>query len=574
MSVSAGEAGGRSEVAEGPRACRGLPLRGAAFVTLVLLVVGCGGSTQRKEDHRRVLRVVDAPRADTPRRDFNPFVTPPLWPARAGIYEPLFIFNRATAEFVPWLATEHRFSPDVRTLTVVLRQGVLWSDGRPFTARDVVATFSFLKRFSERDPFGIAAVLDSAETIDEHTVRLHFQHAYSPALAILAQVPMVPEHRYGRVSSLETFQDPDPVGTGPFTEVRRFDASGYEISRNERYWQPGKPALDAVRLVFVPDDKAAIDALTRGEIDWAGTFIPGVRQSFLAKDPAHNHFWAPPWASPVVLYANLTVRAFAKPEVRKAMSLAIDRSRLIRDAEEGWVSAVDETALPDPLRKWKDPGALKAGGWVAHDPERARQALDAAGLRVGRNGIRQDKDGLPLRFLLVVVGEWVDWARVAAFVSEDLESVGISAKVDTTTFADFADRLYRGQFDLAIAWGGEGATPYHVYRWYLSSNGARPLGEYAFSNFQRFGSPRVDELLARVEATTDARVLRDLNREMQQLFVEQAPVIPLFLNSSWSAYSTKRIVGFPGPQNPYARGAPHADTSELLLVLTELKPAP
>ena len=78
-------------------------------------------------------------------RNFNPFASRPLVPTLAGIYEPLMIYNMAKGELVPWLADKYEFSADNKTLTFTLHDGVKWSDGQPFTAKDVAFTFNLIK---------------------------------------------------------------------------------------------------------------------------------------------------------------------------------------------------------------------------------------------------------------------------------------------------------------------------------------------------------------------------------------------------------------------------------------------
>jgi ABC-type transport system substrate-binding protein len=79
-------------------------------------------------------------------RNFNPLLSDDssVWPSQGGIYEPMLIYNTATGEIVPWLATAWEFSDDNATVTFTLRDGVMWSDGTPFTSKDVKFTFDLL----------------------------------------------------------------------------------------------------------------------------------------------------------------------------------------------------------------------------------------------------------------------------------------------------------------------------------------------------------------------------------------------------------------------------------------------
>ena len=102
------------------------------------------------------LTVTMGPRQAPWKRVFNPFLKEEdtRWPSVAGIYEPLIVYNRATGAYVPWLATSFEWSTDNRKLRFALRSGVVWSDGIPFTAKDVAFTFGLMRRIPALDPQG------------------------------------------------------------------------------------------------------------------------------------------------------------------------------------------------------------------------------------------------------------------------------------------------------------------------------------------------------------------------------------------------------------------------------------
>src|SRR5215217_6213916 len=106
------------------------------------------------------------------KRVFNPLLyeADTLWPAAAGIYEPLVVYNRATASYMPWLGTRYDWSENNRRLRFLLRPGVKWSDGEPFTARDVAFTFELLKRFPALDRVKMWSFLSTVTAVDANTV--------------------------------------------------------------------------------------------------------------------------------------------------------------------------------------------------------------------------------------------------------------------------------------------------------------------------------------------------------------------------------------------------------------------
>lgn len=98
------------------------------------LLGGCGGPTPTSgRASQAFLAVSNGPRQATWTRNFNPLHPGALFPSAGGIYEPLLIFNRAKATYVPWLASSYSWSTDNTRLTFDVRPGVKWSDGKPFT---------------------------------------------------------------------------------------------------------------------------------------------------------------------------------------------------------------------------------------------------------------------------------------------------------------------------------------------------------------------------------------------------------------------------------------------------------
>ncbi len=252
------------------------------------------------------LSVSMGPRQAPWKRVFNPFLheADTRWPAAAGIHEPLIVYNRATAAYVPWLATSYQWSADNTRLRFALRPGVTWSDGTPFSARDVAFTFTLMQRFPALDPQGTWHFLAGVGPVDADTVEFAFKRTYTPGLAYIGQQPIVAEHKWKDVAQPASFDDPNPVGTGPFTEVRRFEPTVYELGKNPKYWQAGKPAVSVLRVPLYRSNDEIVRALGRGELDWASLFLPDIEGSWVAKNPSRHQYWYPDLGPTVLLYLN------------------------------------------------------------------------------------------------------------------------------------------------------------------------------------------------------------------------------------------------------------------------------
>ncbi|WP_434044217.1 MULTISPECIES: ABC transporter substrate-binding protein [Sorangium] len=507
-------------------------------------------------------------------RRFNPLLGPGItrWPTTAGIYEPLIVFNTMRDDYTPWLSTGYTWSDGNRRLTFTLRPGVTWSDGRPFTATDVAFTFELLKKHSALDMHEVWTFVASVHARDDVTVEFVLQRPFVPGLAAIGHQPIVPEHIWKDVADPVTFDNEHPVATGPFTEVKVFTDKLYELGRNPRYWQPGRPAIAGLRFPAYPDVEAMNSALLRGEVDWAGNFVADIQRTFVDKDPAHHRYWFPLVGGTVLLYPNVTRKPLDDVRVRKALSMALDRDRMAQQSMSGHSRAADATGLSDAHVRWRSLQAVAAGDWVKLDVARASALLDEAGYVVGKDGLRA-KGGAPLRLDLHVVDGWGDWIHAGKLAVQQMRRLGVDATLKVMAFLDYFDALQRGNFDLSMSWAEASADLYHLYHHFMGSEGVKPVGELAQVNWHRYGSKAADRLLRALESTSDPAQRKRIAGDLQMLFVKTAPAIPLFLSPSFGEYNTRRFIGFPGPENPYAKLSPN-NPPECLLVLTELRPRP
>jgi peptide/nickel transport system substrate-binding protein len=519
----------------------------------------------------RPLTVSPGPRDGVWKRVFNPLLydADRRWPAAAGIYEPLVVYNRATASYLPWLGTRYDWGENNTRLRFTLRPGVKWSDGAPFSSKDVVFTFDLLKRFPALDHLKMWGFLADIKAVDATTVDFVFKEPYTPGLLSIGQQPIVPEHKWKTVANPATFEDPSPVGTGPFTEVLKFEPMVYELGRNKHYWQPGKPVAAALRVPMYHSNDAILKALQAGELDWASLFLANVEKAWVASDPARHTYWYPDFGNTAVLYLNTQKKPFDDKNVRKAISMAIDRQRIMTEAMSGYAPPADVTGLADSQKRWKD-AALLSAGWTRRNLAEANKLLDAAGLARGADGIRTVPGGGPMRYDIHTVAGWTDWEQAAGVIAQSLAEVGVAATRVPLPYQAWNDKLQTGRFDMGIWSSTRGPTPYQYYRGQMDGALVKPIGQEATENFHRFASAEASPILRRFEASADPSELLSLGRALQKIYVENAPSLPLFASPLWGVFNTSKYGGFPGRARPYAGAAPGQPDS--LPALVEVAP--
>jgi peptide/nickel transport system substrate-binding protein len=516
-------------------------------------------------------------------RNFNPFrATPPLFPTIYGVYEPIMVYNSIKGEVTPWLADKYSWSSDNKTLTFNLHDGIQWSDGQPFTAKDVVFTFNLLKNTPGLAGPGLAAVagpsayVDSVSAPDDKTVVFTFNKVYVPGLYDIIYQVIVPEHTWKAVSDPVKFANENPVGTGPFTQVSTFQAQVYQLDRNPHYWQADKLTVPAIRCqAYATNDQMNL-MLQNNQLDWTAGGFPNIDSVYVAKDPANRGYWFAASGGVVALDLLTTKKPFDDPNVRKAISMAINRDQITKVAVYGYVPPADVTGISGafPTLKVADPSTL--GDWTTYNPAKANQLLDAAGLKKGSDGIRTLPDGTKMDYKLSVAGGFAIHVAAAGMIVQQLKAVGINATIDQTDVNGWTTRLQKGDYDMSMAITGFTGPVnfYTAYRTQMSASATAPVGQIAAGgNYTRYVSQKGDQLLAQFAATTDPAQQKQIAQQIQQVFADEAPDVPLYPSPLWYEYNASHFTGFPTKDNQFVLGSyGQILTPEQMIVMTTIKP--
>lgn len=506
-------------------------------------------------------------------RNFNPFAPDPLNTALNMLFEPLLIFNIATGETVPWLATEYTYDESLESLTFTLREGVMWSDGEDFTADDVIFTYEMLREFPALDKGAVWEILDSVEKVDDYTVTFNLNKVYGLAHERLGAQNVVPEHQWSEVEDPVTFTNENPVGTGPFTEITDFQDQVYFQCKNPNYWQEGKPTFDCLRVPANPGNEQSIAAMMADEVDWAGHFVPDIDETYVAADPEHHHYYFAP-NDTISIYMNTTKAPFDDVNFRRAVSMALDREEMVAIGMYGYATLNDNPGgLSTNYTDWYNADAIAdAAPLGTFAPEEAEALLEEAGYTdQDGDGWRDLPDGSPLTFKVQVVNGWTDWVTSVQIATENLQDVGLNAEVETLEFGAWFDNLQKATYDTSIGWSTVNPTPWNFYQQTISS--AMIVEDVAQGmSWSRWNSAETDELIDAFVATTDEAEQREIINELQAAVIENVPFTPLFANPGWYEYNTLRFTGFPNAENNYARGMPFESIAERLILVTTIEP--
>jgi peptide/nickel transport system substrate-binding protein len=484
-------------------------------------------------------------------RNFNPFIDGARGGTRGIIYETLLFYNQAKANDIrPLLAEKYTVAPDGKSVTYNLRKDVKWTDGQPFTADDVVFTYELLRKNPGANLRGLP--LAGAKKIDDYTAEIDLTRpGYADLWYLDGQTVIVAEHIWKNLGDPTKEQNENPVGTGPF-KLTQFTTQSYTLSKNDQYWQPGKPKLNSLRFVSYNGNTAALTALNAGKIDWASIFIPEIEKAYVAKDPAHNKYVNIPPGFIANLVPNLDKWPTSELPVRQAISLALDRDQIAKLAFSGaHLAPPNQVAIIEP----RDSGYLAddfKGKKFTVDTAAAQKVLTDAGYTKGSDGIFADRQGRKLSLSCLVISGYTDYISALQIIRQQLKAVGIEFTHQELSYASFTSKRNTGDYQLEIdaAYGGPG--PYYLYNYMLNSKLTAPIGQQATSNYSRFRDPQVDKLLADAAGTQDPDKQKVAYHGIQQIFVEKLPYIELTQVGALTEFRTERLTGFPTADNPYA----------------------
>lgn len=494
--------------------------------------------------------------------NFNPFGTD----KRHGvnyIYEPLMFVNPVDGSETPFLATGYEISDDATTVTFDLRDDVSWSDGETFDAADVVFTFRMLEKHPALDQSGLWDHIASVDG-DAQTVTVELSEANTAAVSLIEQVLIVPEHVWSTVQDPVEYRNEDPVGTGPYT-VGEFTPNQYKLTKNPDYWQADEVAAD--EIVF-PNRVSELDIVNK-DYDWAYSFLPDPEQTWVAKDPDHNHFWWPPGA-PTSLFLNHAREPFDDVHFRRGLSLALNRQEISDKANQGWGSAASQTGLVLPNQEDILDPSIPDQGVIEQDQGAAQQEFEQAGMSM-QDGRLLDDSGQQVEISIQIPNNYANQVQAAQVMKQQLSNAGIKLQVETPQAAAQQQNLTRGNYDMTLSWIGGTGIPYRDFSGLLDSRLTAPEGQEARSNTIRYRNKKVDRILDQIKVATEEQQQAALARKLQQVMINDVPVIPIYYGGSWGLYSTKSFTGWPSKDDPYALLTPYNTAG--LMIVTHLEPA-
>ena len=492
----------------------------------------------------------------------------------ASMLEPLAYYCAFAAKEILWLAESYQYNPTYTELTIKVRKGAEWSDGVPFTAKDVAFTINMLVKNAPklRDSAPIKEWVKEAVAADDYTCKITFSKPnprfFYDYLSFKFDTGdyLVPEHIFKDVEDPSTFTywDPAkgwPVNTGPYkltlhSQTQRF------FDRRDDWWAAkiGFAKLPEVERIVVlpsPDESRMIQSAIAGIVDCEHLSVAGIKE-VVEKNPkviTHSGREKPygyiDWW-PLSMGFNDLEEPFKDPNIRWAVSYALDRKQI---CEVGYLGAAVPTPIPypdyAPLRKYRDSIADLLEKYPSNEFSLAKSAerMQGAGWAKGSDGFWA-KGG---KKFALEVGGFAFMGEFGPILAEQLQKAGFDAKY--TQPADLGDRLSQGKIDSFLYGnGGSIADPYLTLNLYHGRY-VRPTGESIYPAW-RWKNDAYDAIVDEMATVPmgDPRLV-DLFHKAMEIFLKELPALPLFQFYHRMPMNTEYWTNWPTDENNYVNEA-------------------
>jgi len=499
----------------------------------------------------------------------NPFIgiTVAAYEMFQMVYPTLTEWDAKNFAVVPGLAESWKESPDKTYWTYKMRPGLKWSDDVPLTAKDAAYTFNrIINGTFEKTNFGnYVSNITKAEAPDDTTLILHVDKP-TPIMQTLV-VYILPEHVYSKIdeTAIQSYgnepQGGKPiVGAGPYLVAERQVGQFTRLVSNPNFYR-GKPAVDEIVFKNYANPDALGQALKKGEIDYANDLQPNVFDS-LADVPNIER--------KSQLYSGFNELAFntgaalvdGKPigdgnpllkdkRLREAIGWSLD-GKTLTDKVLGGHGSPGSTIIPPMFESLH----LTPANQASYDPAKARQLLDAAGYRMGPDGVRRAENGARLDFRLFGRSDNPFSKRSVEYIKRYLADVGIATTVTLISEDALTEKIGQGEFDM-FEWGWvvEPDPNYQLSTFTCDSRSYEDGGNVLAGLSDSFYcNPEYDKLFEAQGSETDVAKRTEIVKQMQQILYDDWPYALTYYYDNLVAYRTDKFEGFipqPDPNGSY-----------------------
>ena len=541
-----------------------------------------------------------------------PYLLPPVGhynqygtnPIDLGIYrdlfeQPLAMYYWQQDRWLNLLGVEWELTPP-DLFTVKLRPGVRWSDGSPFTARDVVDTWTLHRlqghvmwRFTDRvellDDYAVRFTMSKPTTVYPRYIlreRITASSVYGPWAQRVRELvtqgfgPDSAEWKALR-QDFESFRPVEQVSSGPYNiDPKSITEAQLTLAKVPTAWNADRVPFDRI-VLYNGETPTVTPVVLAREVDYATHgFPPATERAF--QELGFRILRPPVFNGPALLinYADPALAPLLDKRVRQAMMYAINRT------ENGRVS-LGPSGVPistvagfsdNLVPLWLSPDDLNRLNPYPYDPDRGASLLADAGFSKGADNVWVAPDGTRMEMEMLFQAEFADWSAAAQNAAEQLSSFGFRVTPRSVTYTQFNTEVFNGRFQLASgSWGAAHPHPHFSFVQDLLFYNSQDSGGQAPGPGQSFPLVQPTDALGEVnlgQMVVDAADGLDIDRQkrivadLSLAFNELLPMLPL-----WERYGNNpvldrvRVTGWPPQGDSIFRNSPYADSFVVMMLL-------
>ncbi|HEY2934769.1 MAG TPA: ABC transporter substrate-binding protein [Acidobacteriota bacterium] len=484
-----------------------------------------------------------------PPRTFNPLAAIDIDTREVTglLHAGLLEFDHASLKITPGLAAAWKVEDSGKTYLLQLRKGVYFSDERPFGADDVIATLDAIYADNSNNALRDDWILHDRKIkyrkISQDSVELAFPFVYAPALYLISTLPILPKHllelRGGApVESIMTLESsPEQcAGLGPYRLKDFKNKETVVLEPNPHYWKvdlSGRrlpylselllPVVSSKDSAFIQFRSGSVDMVDRLRVQDYSALVGKPVKDLEVRNAGASTKLDMLWVNQNSQFRSPKAAYFKNPNFRQALARAIDRQAIIRNVYKGYAEILSEL-WPTSLRDWASDRPP-----YPYDQKQALELFAKAGLRlVENNGARRMVDSAGNQFSLLLLTN-VDPAKeaIATLLQEDFRRVGIRLQINVSDMRAVQDRfLTKRDYEMMLFSSAFPADPSQI-QGVLKSRGQQHMWNPAQSSPATPWEAEIDRLTDEMLSSPDSKTYRGRFLKIQQILMEQLPVIPL-----------------------------------------------
>ncbi len=512
------------------------------FIFVAVLFGSCGGDHSSKPENSAHKKTIFRYNQDVAVTSLDPAFAK----MQSNIWAVDHLFNRLVElddnlNIIPAIAKSWTISDDGLVYTFSLRDDVFFHDdaafsngkGRKVTANDIKYSYERLLAPETGSPgtwvFNGKLGPDPFKVVDEHTFQLTLSKPFRPMLGILSMhylsiVPKEAIEKYGK-----SFRS-HPVGTGPFKFKKWLENQSLFLTKNDHYFEKGLPYLDAIKVSFIGDKKTAFLEFMSGKLD----FLAGIESSFvnelLKSDGSLKlnlaskfNFQKNPFLNSEYLGIRMKMQdgsPLEKKKVRQALNYAIDRKQMLKSLRNNVGKPANSGFTPIGLPSFN---AEKVKGYT-FNTDKASKLLAEAGYPNGKN------------FPEIKLQTTKSYLDICTFITRQWNDIGIKVQIDVVEPATLRNMMSKEQVPFFRgSWIADYPDAENFFSVFYGKQPAPP-------NYTRFKNKKFDALYEASIKENDEAKRYNLYQKMDQILVDEAPVIFLFYDET-AQFSGKNISG-------------------------------